>query len=239
MPDPNLILRRSEDRGHADHGWLKAAHTFSFAGYFDPKWVHFGPLRVLNQDVIAPGRGFGAHPHDNMEIVTWVLSGSLRHEDSMGNGAVLGPGDLQVMSAGRGLVHSEFNASAEEPCHLLQMWVFPRGKDGEPWYRDRHVAAEDRAGRLLQVVGPEGSGALESIDQDASFFVASLAEGDEVQHEVGPGRGAWLHLATGSARVNGEDLKSGDALGLREGGQLEVVAHESSELVLWELGSLP
>ena len=239
MSEPRIVVQRADSRLHTNISWLDSRHSFSFGSHWDPNNTRHGLLLVNNDDVVRAGSGFDTHPHQDMEIVTWVLSGSLRHEDSMGNGAVLGPGDLQVMSAGRGLVHSEFNASAEEPCHLLQMWVFPRGKDGEPWYRDRHVAAEDRAGRLLQVVGPEGSGALESIDQDASFFVASLAEGDEVQHEVGPGRGAWLHLATGSARVNGEDLKSGDALGLRGGGQLEVVALESSELVLWELGSLP
>ena len=228
-----LTIRRAAERGHADHGWLKAAHTFSFAGYFDPAWMHFGPLRVLNQDVIAPGRGFGAHPHDNMEIVTWVLSGQLRHEDSMGNGAVLRAGDLQVMSAGSGLVHSEFNASDQEPCHLLQMWVFPQGKDGQPWYRDRSVDLEARTGRLLQVVGPDED--AETIDQDARFFVSRLLPGQEVEHEVGEGRGAWLHVATGSVEVAGTRLEAGDALGVSGAGVLEVKAQAEGEVVLWDV----
>lgn len=231
-----LTIRRAAERGHADHGWLKAAHTFSFAGYFDPAWMHFGPLRVLNQDVIAPGRGFGAHPHDNMEIVTWVLSGQLRHEDSMGNGAVLRAGDLQVMSAGSGLVHSEFNASDEEPCHLLQMWVFPQGKDGQPWYRDRSVDLEARTGRLLQVVGPDED--AETIDQDARFFVSRLLPGQEVEHEVGEGRGAWLHVATGSVEVAGTRLDAGDALGIRGAGSIVIRGSEEAEVVLWDLAGV-
>lgn len=231
-----LTIRRAAERGHADHGWLKAAHTFSFAGYFDPAWMHFGPLRVLNQDVIAPGRGFGAHPHDNMEIVTWVLSGQLRHEDSMGNGAVLRAGDLQVMSAGSGLVHSEFNASNDEPCHLLQMWVLPRGKDGEPWYRDRSVACDARTGRLLQVVGPDED--AETIDQDARFFVSRLLPGQEVVHELAEGRGAWLHVATGSIEVAGTRLEAGDALGIRGAGSIALQGAEEAEVVLWDLAGV-
>lgn len=231
-----LTIRRAAERGHADHGWLKAAHTFSFAGYFDPAWMHFGPLRVLNQDVIAPGRGFGAHPHDNMEIVTWVLSGQLRHEDSMGNGAVLRAGDLQVMSAGSGLVHSEFNASNDEPCHLLQMWVLPRGKDGEPWYRDRSVACDARTGRLLQVVGPDED--AETIDQDARFFVSRLLPGQEVEHELAEGRGAWLHVATGSIEVAGTRLEAGDALGIRGAGSIALQGAEEAEVVLWDLAGV-
>jgi len=231
-----LTIRRAAERGHADHGWLKAAHTFSFAGYFDPAWMHFGPLRVLNQDVIAPGRGFGAHPHDNMEIVTWVLSGQLRHEDSMGNGAVLRAGDLQVMSAGSGLVHSEFNASNDEPCHLLQMWVFPQGKDGQPWYRDRSVDLEARTGRLFQVVGPDED--AETIDQDARFFVSRLLPGQEVGHEVSEGRGAWLHVATGSVDVAGTRLEAGDALGIRGAGSIALQGAEEAEVVLWDLAGV-
>ena len=231
-----LTIRRAAERGHADHGWLKAAHTFSFAGYFDPAWMHFGPLRVLNQDVIAPGRGFGAHPHDNMEIVTWVLSGQLRHEDSMGNGAVLRAGDLQVMSAGSGLVHSEFNASNDEPCHLLQMWVFPQGKDGQPWYRDRSVDLEARTGRLLQVVGPDED--AETIDQDARFFVSRLLPGQEVEHELADGRGAWLHVATGSIEVAGTRLEAGDALGIRGSGSIALQGAEEAEVVLWDLAGV-
>ena len=231
-----LTIRRAAERGHADHGWLKAAHTFSFAGYFDPAWMHFGPLRVLNQDVIAPGRGFGAHPHDNMEIVTWVLSGQLRHEDSMGNGAVLRAGDLQVMSAGSGLVHAEFNASNDEPCHLLQMWVLPRDKDGEPWYRDRSVDLESRTGRLLPVVGPEEG--AETIDQDARFFVSRLLPGQEVEHELAEGRGAWLHVATGSIEVAGTRLEAGDALGIRGAGSIALQGALEAEVVLWDLAGV-
>lgn len=231
-----LTIRRAAERGHADHGWLKAAHTFSFAGYFDPAWMHFGPLRVLNQDVIAPGRGFGAHPHDNMEIVTWVLSGQLRHEDSMGNGAVLRAGDLQVMSAGSGLVHAEFNASNDEPCHLLQMWVLPRDKDGEPWYRDRSVDLESRTGRLLPVVGPEEG--AETIDQDARFFVSRLLPGQEVEHELAEGRGAWLHVATGAIEVAGTRLEAGDALGIRGAGSIALQGALEAEVVLWDLAGV-
>lgn len=235
MGFPGMILRRSPERGHADHGWLRAAHTFSFAGYYDPRWVHFGPLRVLNQDWIAPGAGFPTHPHENMEIVTWVLSGSLQHEDSMGHGATLGPGDLQVMSAGRGLLHSEANPSATEPCTLLQMWVLPRERGGEPWYQDRHVSVESRTNTLLPVVEPGRSARGEAIDQDASFLVGRLLPGSTVSHELTEGRGAWLHVATGEVRCGEESLAAGDGVGFVGSGTIELEASEEAEVVLWDL----
>jgi len=230
-----ITLRRSEERGHADHGWLDAHHTFSFADYFDPDHVQFSVLRVLNQDRVAPGAGFPTHPHRDMEIVTYVLEGALQHRDSMGNGSVIRPGEVQYMSAGTGVLHSEFNASRSEPLHLLQMWVFPREKGTAPSYDQRSYPPEERRDRLRLVVSPDGRDGSIRIGQDAALLVGTLGAGARVEHELPPGRSAWLHVARGRVRLGGDELGPGDGAGLRDERGLVLAGLEQAEVVLWEL----
>lgn len=230
-----ITVRRSHERGHADHGWLNAHHTFSFAGYHDPAWTHFGLLRVLNQDRVAPGQGFGTHGHDNMEIVTWVLDGVLEHEDSMGNGAQVRPGEAQFMSAGRGVTHSEFNASHTDELHLLQMWVFPRERGTEPRYEQRTYPEAERRGRLRLLVSPDGRDGSLTIGQDALLH-AGLLDGDErIEHALPIGRAAWLHVAKGSLELNGQSLGPGDGAALVDEPSLTLTAGQHAEFVLWEV----
>ena len=230
-----ITVRKSEERGHADHGWLDARHTFSFAGYFDPEWVQFGPLRVLNQDRIAAGRGFGEHPHDNMEIVTVVLDGVLEHRDSMGNGSQMRPGEVQLMSAGTGVRHSEFNASRDEELHLLQMWVLPREQGYEPRYEQKAFPAEELRGLRL-VVSPDGRDGSLTIGADASLYAGTVAAGEENRLSLEPGR-AWLHVAKGSVRLNGEELAPGDGAAIEGETELAFEGVEDAELVLWHFPS--
>jgi redox-sensitive bicupin YhaK (pirin superfamily) len=230
-----IQLRRSAERGHADHGWLDARHTFSFDGYLDPEHMGFSVLRVLNQDRIAPGAGFPTHPHQDMEIVTCVLEGALRHRDSMGNGSVIGPGEVQYMSAGRGVEHSEANASREKPVHVLQMWVLPREPGGEPRYDQREFPLPERRGRLRLVVSPDGREGSIRIGQDASLYLGVLASGERVEHQLLPGRAAWLHVARGRLRLGAEELGPGDGAGLRDEPRLLLEGLEEAELVLWDL----
>ena len=231
-----ITPRRSEDRGHANHGWLDANHTFSFAGYFDPEWIQFGELRVLNQDRIAPGMGFGTHGHEDMEIVTYVLEGSLEHRDSMGTGSRLTPGMVQLMSAGSGVTHSEFNGSREEELHLLQMWVMPAERGTRPRYEEcQFEELEQVTGRLHLVVSPDGRDGSLSIGQDARLFAGRFAAGESSTHELAPGRMAWLHLARGRMRVGDTELGAGDGAAIREEEALLLRGLEDSELVLWDL----
>ncbi len=230
-----ITIRRSHERGHANHGWLDARHTFSFANYYDPAHVHFGPLRVLNQDRIRAARGFPTHGHDNMEIVTYVLSGELEHRDSMGHGSKIRPGDVQLMSAGSGLTHSEFNGSEEQELHLLQMWVFPRERDTKPRYEQKHFDEESRRGRLRLVASPDGSDQSLTIGQDARLFAGILDSGDESAQLLPPGRMAWLHVATGSIELNGQYLEAGDGAAIAGEGGLQLLGLERADLVLWEL----
>jgi redox-sensitive bicupin YhaK (pirin superfamily) len=233
-----MKIRRSEERGHANHGWLDAHHTFSFAEYQDPEWVQFETLRVINQDTIQPSMGFGTHGHRDMEIVTYVLDGVLEHEDSMGNGSQIRPGEVQYMSAGRGVTHSEFNGSSEEPAHLLQMWVHPAEPGTEPRYDQRTFPVEGRRGRLQQVASPDGAGDSIRIGQDARLFVGLFDDGERSTHELAPDRSAWIHVARGRVRVNGEELRSGDGAGLRDAGPIELEGLEGAELVLWDLAKI-
>ena len=233
-----ITIRRSDERGHADHGWLDARHTFSFAEYMDPRFMGYGVLRVLNQDRVAPGRGFGMHGHRDMEIVTYLLEGVLEHKDSMGNGAQMRPGEVQFMSAGAGVMHSEFNASETEPLHLLQMWVLPARPGGEPRYEQTAFPEEERRGKLRLVVSPDGRDGSLTIGQDARMY-AGLLNGDETaSHDFGDDRCGWLHVARGSLRLNGEELGPGDGAAI-EGEAMTLDGGDGAEFVLWEMPLAP
>ncbi|MSP16500.1 MAG: pirin family protein [Myxococcales bacterium] len=235
-----LELRRSADRGHFDFGWLETRHTFSFGEYSDRRFMGFRALRVINDDRIAGGGGFPRHPHRDMEIVTWVLAGALTHEDSMGNGSVLRPGDLQRMTAGRGVVHSERNASPTEPLRLLQIWLLPATQGLAPGYEERHFGDAELSGRLRLVASPDGADGSARIHQDVRLFVARLAPGERAAHTLAPGRCAWLQLAKGSVRLTcGDgatvDLDVGDGAALAEERALAVECTSDAELLLFDL----
>ena len=230
-----MQVRRSADQGHADHGWLKSQHTFSFAGYMDPEFMQFGVLRVINQDQVQAGQGFGTHGHKDMEIVSYVLDGVLEHKDSMGNGAQMRPGEVQLMSAGSGVTHSEFNGSQEDPLHFLQMWVFPRTQGTPPRYEQREFSEAERTGKLRLVVSPDGENGALTIDQDARMYVSTVPNGDRFEHAIADDRAAWIHVARGSVRVNGEVLEAGDGAALRDEAQLTIEGVADAELVLWEV----
>lgn len=233
---PMLTPRRSSERGHADHGWLDAFHTFSFAEYMDPEFMGFETLRVLNQDRIGPAKGFGYHGHRDMEIVTYVLSGVLEHGDSMGTGSVIRPGEVQLMSAGRGVMHSEFNGSDEQDLHLLQMWVLPAERGGEPRYEQRPFAEAERRGRLRLVVSPDGAEGSLVIGQDARLY-AGLLDGEErCSHALPASRAAWVHVAKGHLELNGIRLGPGDGAAVRDEPELTFTKGASAEFVMWELG---
>src|SRR5262245_31983809 len=186
-----IQIRKAADRGHADHGWLDTYHTFSFASYRDPRFMGFRVLRVMNEDVVQPGQGFGTHPHENMEIVTYVLEGALEHRDSMGNGEVLRPGEFQRMSAGTGITHSEFNPSNDEPVHLYQIWLFPEEEGIEPSYEQKRFPEEQRQNRLRLVASHDAAEGSLRIHQDARIYLSTLGDGEEVRHNLGPGRYGW------------------------------------------------
>lgn len=230
-----IVVRKSDERGFADHGWLRTHHSFSFADYYDREHMSFGPLRVLNQDEVAPGKGFGTHGHQNMEIVTVVLDGVLEHRDSMGNGSRLTPGEVQFMSAGSGVTHSEFNGSQTETSHFLQMWVFPRETETEPRYEERAFPEAERRGKLRLVVSPDGADGSLTIGQDARLYSSLLVPGERMELGLEPGRQAYLHLATGSLEVNGVLLEAGDGAEIRDEETLSLVPKTKGEIVLWEL----
>ena len=206
-----IAVRKAEDRGHADIGWLNTHYTFSFANYYDPQWNGYRSLRVLNDDTIAPGRGFGAHGHRDMEIVTYVLSGKLAHKDSMGERHVIGPNTVQAMSAGTGIVHSEFNGSETEPCHLLQIWITPSREDFEPRYQQIDFAPSEKQGKLRKIAGPDHAPGHTHIHQDSSIYAVELSQGQQVQHALAAGRYGWVQVASGSVDLNGVPLNTGDA----------------------------
>lgn len=205
-----MILRRSADRGYAHHGWLEARHSFSFADYYDPRWMGFRTLRVLNDDRIAPGMGFGMHPHRDMEILTYILSGSLEHRDSMGNQRVIRTGELQYMAAGSGVRHSEFNPSTSEPVHLLQIWIQPDRSGVTPRYADRSLA-EAPTGQWILAASPDGRDGSMAIHQDACLWIGRLDANQTLHHELSAGRHAWIHVAEGSIALDGQVLEAGDA----------------------------
>jgi len=231
-----ITIRKSDERGHANHGWLNTYHTFSFSSYRDPQHVHFRALRVMNEDFVAPGQGFGTHPHDNMEIVTYILEGALEHRDSMGNGEVLRPGEFQRMSAGTGITHSEFNPSSTEPVHLYQIWLFPAERDIEPSYEQKAFDAKERHKRLRLVASRDADDGSLRIHQDARIYLATLDKGSEVQHDLAPSRHAWLQVLRGNVTVGSHELSAGDGVAVSDESSLAVrSASDSSEVMLFDL----
>ncbi len=230
-----LTVRPADARGVTNIGWLNSRHTFSFADYVDPAHHHYRGLRVINDDHIAPSAGFGAHPHRDMEILTYVLRGAIEHKDSMGNGEVLRAGELQAMTAGRGIVHSEFNPSDTEPTHLLQIWLPPAKKGLNPAYAQRGFPPEELQGRWRLVASPDAADGSLLINTDARLFVARLAPGETATHAATPGRGLWLHVATGAVTANGQPLEAGDAVAVEGEPQLTVTGTADAEVLLFDL----
>jgi redox-sensitive bicupin YhaK (pirin superfamily) len=230
-----MTIRRSEERGHANHGWLDSHHTFSFAGYYDPRHMGVSVLRVLNDDRVAPGAGFGTHPHRDMEIISYVLEGALEHRDSLGTGSVIRPGDVQRMSAGTGVTHSEFNHSDSEPVHFLQIWILPDRQGLPPSYEQIHVPAEEKRGRLRLIASGREVEDVVKVHQDVDLYAALLARGEAVEHRLQPGRQAWVHVARGEVGVNGERLREGDALHLRAEVPLRLEGGAEAEVLLFDL----
>jgi quercetin 2,3-dioxygenase len=230
-----IQIRNAADRGHADHGWLDAWHTFSFAEYYDPQHTRFRALRVMNEDRIAPGQGFGTHPHHDMEIVTYVLSGALEHKDSMGHGEVLHPGEFQRMSAGTGITHSEFNPSASEPVHLYQIWLFPEQKGIAPSYEQKRFPESGRRNRLQLVASRDAADGSLLIHQNARIFLANLDPGAQLPHALEPDRHAWLQVLRGSVALNGHPLQTGDGAAVSEEASLTIQATSPAEIMLFDL----
>lgn len=231
-----ITIRRSDERGRADHGWLDTRHTFSFADYWDPDHVNFRALRVLNEDRVVPSAGFGTHGHTDMEILTYVLSGALVHKDSLGSGSTIVPGDVQYMSAGTGVRHSEFNASATEPVHLLQIWILPDRRGHAPRYGQKTFPAEERRGRLRLVASGTGEDGSIEVRQDVSVYATVLREGESVPLEIARGRHLWVQLARGEAEVNGHRLEPGDGLAASDETTFTIRgAGEEAELIVFDL----
>jgi len=231
-----LTFRKSNERGHAQHGWLDSYHTFSFADYYDPAHMGFRNLRVINEDRVAPGRGFGAHAHRDMEIISYVLSGSLAHKDSMGHKEMLGPNEVQRMSAGTGVVHSEFNGSKTEPVHFLQIWIEPASTGTPSSYEQFKFDPAEKQGRLRLMASPTGGDGVARINQDAKVYVSSVEKGRKLAHMLETGRHAWLHVISGGVVVNGAELRTGDAVAASEEDKLVIVGtDEMSEIMLFDL----
>jgi redox-sensitive bicupin YhaK (pirin superfamily) len=231
-----ITLRPSAERGHADHGWLNTRFTFSFADYFDPEHMGFRSLRVINEDFIAPDRGFGMHPHRDMEIITYVVEGALAHKDSMGNGAVTRPGDVQRMSAGSGVVHSEANPSTTEKVHLLQIWILPERNGIKPSYEQKTYTDEEKLNQLRLVATPGATNGAVNIHQDTKLYASRLEAGKTLQHTLARGRGAWIQLISGELEVNGKTLKAGDGAAVENESALEVAGKAAlSEFLLFDL----
>ncbi len=234
-----IAIRRSEERGHADHGWLDTRHTFSFADYHDERFMGFSDLRVINEDRVRPGQGFGTHGHRDMEIISYVLEGELAHRDSMGNGSTIRPGEVQRMSAGTGVRHSEMNPSPDQPVHFLQIWILPREQGLRPGYEQKAFPAAERRGRLRLVASPDGRDGSVTIHQDATLAVATLSAGEQVRHELSPGRVAWVQVARGEVRLNGTALRAGDGAAVSDEAVLEIAARaqDDSEILLFDLAA--
>jgi redox-sensitive bicupin YhaK (pirin superfamily) len=230
-----LQTRKSEDRGDANHGWLQSKHSFSFADYYDPQHTGFGPLLVINEDRVAPGMGFGTHGHRDMEIISYVLDGALEHKDSMGTGSVLHYGDVQRMTAGSGVRHSEFNGSKTEPVHFLQIWIAPSVKGIAPGYEEKHFAVADKTGRLRLIAAPDGAEGAVTIHQDARLYAAILDGTDSVRHELAAGRLGYVHVIRGTVNVNGTALKGGDAVKLTSEAAIVLDGAAAAELLVFDL----
>ena len=232
-----IKIRRSHERGGADHGWLKTRHSFSFADYHDPQWMGWGNLRVINEDHIAPGTGFGTHGHRDMEIVTYVLTGALAHEDSLGNGASIPPGDVQRMSAGRGIMHSEFNHARGETTHLLQIWILPRERGIEPGYEQKRFPDAEKRGRLRLIASPDGGEGSVTIHADARLYAGLFDGAEAAQLTLDPQRKAYVHAVRGSLHANGEALSAGDALLLDGESALSITHGENAEVLVFDLAA--
>lgn len=231
----HITLRRAEERGAGDHGWLKSRFTFSFADYHDSRHMGFRDLCVINDDRVAPGRGFGMHPHRDMEIFSYVLQGTLEHQDSMGNGRQLKRGEIQLMSAGRGVSHSEFNPSRDEELHFLQIWITPRQRGIEPRYTEWRPTPEQINAPKVLVISPDGREGSAVIAQDAEIHRIRIQPGETVTHDVASGRGVWLHIAEGSSTLNSIDLHSGDSASTEKSGRLTLTAQTPTEALLFDL----
>lgn len=229
-----MKIRKANERGHAEHGWLDTYHTFSFANYYDPQWMGYRSLRVINDDLVMPGMGFGTHPHRDMEIITYILSGSLEHKDSMGNGRVIRTGEVQYMSAGSGVRHSEFNPSKDEAVHLLQIWIEPDRKGVTPRYAEKSLANAG-PGALHLVTSKTGRDGSIAVHQDADLWLGKFEAGNRITQKIAPGRHAWLHVAEGEVSVNGTALSGGDAAALTGGESIELKASKSSQVLLFDL----
>lgn len=231
-----IILRKASDRGFADHGWLKSYHSFSFGHYYDRHQMGFGPLRVINEDWIAPDNGFGTHPHDNMEIVTYVLSGSLTHQDSMKNGSIIHPGEVQRMTAGTGVTHSEFNHSLEKEVHLLQIWILPNQQNLPPSYEQTFFSLEQKQGQFCLVASPDGRQGSVTVHQDVQLSVA-LLEAESVVVPFSPKRLGWVQVAAGSIEVNGVFLTAGDGVAIQQESELRFAQGDKAEVLLFDMAS--
>ncbi|HEY2961785.1 MAG TPA: pirin family protein [Pyrinomonadaceae bacterium] len=230
-----ITIRRSHERGHFDHGWLNTYHTFSFDQYYDPRYMGFRNLRVINEDFVAAGRGFPKHGHRDMEIITYILEGALKHEDSMGNGSVIRPGDVQRMTAGTGVRHSEQNASDRERVHLLQIWILPHTVDLEPGYEQKAFSEDERRGQLRLIASEDGREGSVLVHQDVSLFASIIPAGEEVERVMDPLRYAWIQLARGAVSVNGEKADQGDGVVVVGESNLWIKAEENAEVLLFDL----
>lgn len=230
-----IKVRKSDERGHANHGWLNTYHTFSFADYYDPEEMGFRTLRVINDDVVAGGSGFGMHPHRDMEIITYIISGALEHRDSMGNGAVMKPGEVQRMTAGTGVKHSEFNHSESEPVHLLQIWILPEKPGLKPGYEQKSFAEQLKPGRLVKTVSHGGQDGSLNINQDVSLLVGKFNSGDKATYELKSKRHAWVHVATGTITLNGTELSAGDGAAVSDEKALEIAGKAESQVLVFDL----
>jgi len=233
-----ITIRPANERGHANHGWLDTHHTFSFADYYDPKNIHFRALRVINEDRVAPGYGFGTHSHNDMEIITYVLEGALAHKDSMGNGSEIVPGEVQRMSAGTGVMHSEFNHSKAEQVHLYQIWIFPEKKGIEPSYEQKFFGDEEKLNRLRVIASPTAEDGAVKIHQDAKLLATMLEDDKTVSYDLKRGRGAWIQVARGSVNVNGRTLTAGDGASISDEAELKITGAsggKKAEVLLFDL----
>ena len=230
-----IKLRRAEDRGHANHGWLNTYHTFSFASYFDPEHIQFRDLRVMNEDRVQPNRGFARHPHQNMEIVTYVLEGQLAHKDSMGNGSTIEYGDVQRMTAGTGVEHSEFNPSRDELVHFYQIWILPRENGLTPSYEQKHFTADEKQGDWLLFASPDGKDESLTIHQDIKIWATIIEKGNNRTYDLDVGRHAWVQVIRGEVVLNGETLSESDGAAISAETKLDIHANEESEILLFDL----
>ena len=230
-----IQVRKSSERGHANHGWLDSYHTFSFADYHDPKFMGFRQLRVINEDRVSPGEGFGAHPHKDMEIISYVLEGSLEHKDSLGNGSVMKCGDIQVMSAGTGVKHSEFNHSRQEAVHFLQIWILPSKKDLKPSYQQKNFSEVNKKGKLCLVASPGPQNGALKIHQDVHIYASVLSAQDKAEYALKTGRHAWIQITSGAVEVNGVVLEEGDGAAVSDEKKLTLTSQKRTEFLLFDL----